>query len=56
MANDAEQELPKRFRAAALIEAEYQKTETARKIKLAEADEYGAAEADTDKRTEDQPE
>ncbi len=54
MADDAEQELPKRLRAAALVEAEYQKTETERQIKLAEAEEYGSAAAgdDTDKQSE----
>ena len=59
MTDDVDQELPKRLRASALTQAEYQKTETERKIKLAEAEEYReAAEGwDTDQRAEDdQPE
>ena len=48
MADDVEQELPKRLRAAALVEAEYQKTEAERKIKLAEAAEHEEAVEEED--------
>lgn len=55
MTDDAETELAQRLRAAALVEAEYQKTETERKIKLAEAEEYGNAGtgSDPEQRAED---
>ncbi len=56
MADDAEPELPERLRDAALVEAEYQKTETERKIKLAEAAEHDAAGESADANESDEKE